>query len=100
MAKKAKGQQTQSNKFYTADGVLIKPGMIIYVKPPDDKSFIAHCEKVDRITEVGPVSAYAGTIFRSGLIIPKMVYSSTEKALEAAGIKTPTQPPKNNKNKN
>lgn len=73
----------KSNKFYTADGVLIKPGMVIFVKPSNDNGSIAHCEKVDRITEVGPVSAYTGTIFRSGLIIPEIVYSSSEAASKA-----------------
>lgn len=80
---------TKSAKvFKTADGVVIEPGMRIYVKPPKDGGFRAHCEKVGSISDKGPVSAYLGTIFRDGLIIPEIVYSSSDAASKAAGMPT------------
>lgn len=75
-------------KFFTADGKLIKPGMIIFVKPPEFNSFISHCEKVEKITQKGPISAYGATLFENGLIIPSLVYSSEEAASKAAGKPT------------
>lgn len=66
-------------KFYTADGVLIEAGSAIYVPCP----MISHCERVKLVDEDGPLSAYAGTVFPNGRIVPGKVYSTQAAAKEA-----------------
>ncbi len=86
-AKKAKQPAEEvTSKFVTADGVPIVKDMVVYIGPGKGmKSFIVHSERVAEITPEGPKSAYPGSIFRNGIIIPEIVYSTSSAAKKASG---------------
>lgn len=73
-------KKSKKKKFYTADGILIKAGSRIFVPGP----WIAHCERVERVDENGPISAYIGTVFKDGKILPEAVYSTKEAAFKVS----------------
>lgn len=75
-----------TSKFVTADGVPIVKDMVVYIGPGKGmKSFIVHSERVAEITPEGPKSAYPGSVFRNGIIIPEIVYSTSSAAKKASG---------------
>ncbi len=84
MAKKTAKKTAKRKVFKTADGKVIKAGMVVWLPPPKgDDSFLMHCEKVAKVDTQGPISGYLGTVFRGGRIIPEAVYSSHEAANKA-----------------
>jgi hypothetical protein len=69
----------KKKRLKTADEVTIKDGSAIYVPGP----WIAHIERV-RYTPDGKLkSDYAGTVFRGGIVDPKLCYSTSEAATAA-----------------
>jgi hypothetical protein len=79
-----------TTELRTADGVAVKPGMVLFVDMR--QRCMQHCEKVDRIENGHAISAYAGTIFRGGIMDLSICYSSMQ-AIVAASCTPPAPDP-------